>query len=254
MIAIKELALVLYGSQNYGLDGAESDKDYKIILCPEFNDFYNYHRVDKEDVPAGYDRSHCSPMSIMQFHSLLMNGNPNCLEMLFSIEWICHNQRLLKYLARARELFGSCWLAYTWDKFYTALTGLALNSIDRYGPNEKTVSRGYYMFSLANQIAEDGFSVCGDSFRNNSLSHDCARSIRFDGHDAIAIGLCEASVRSSFKENKERFSTLASEFRAEYPGVIDDLNEIRCELDDEIRSLVACELFGELSLCMSLKR
>ena len=35
-----ELAKVLYGSQNYGLDGEDSDRDYKLVLCPGFDELY----------------------------------------------------------------------------------------------------------------------------------------------------------------------------------------------------------------------
>ena len=44
---MREVARVLYGSQNYGLDTPESDRDYKVLMCPEFDDLYHGRKLEK---------------------------------------------------------------------------------------------------------------------------------------------------------------------------------------------------------------
>ena len=137
-----EVARVLYGSQNYGLDNFDSDKDYKVLMCPSFYDLYKSTILEQGHLPEKYDKAHYSVMDARTFNRLLLKGNPNVLEMLFSVEWSQVQVEFDLFLNNARELLEKGYLALQWDNFYNATKGLIFNSVKRYGTdNPKAVSR-----------------------------------------------------------------------------------------------------------------
>ena len=77
-----EVGRILFGSQNYHLDGPDSDKDYKVLLCPDSEDFYFYKKVEKNNLSKELPSENYSPMDVRTFDKNLRAGNPNCLEML----------------------------------------------------------------------------------------------------------------------------------------------------------------------------
>ena len=248
---MKEVAKVLYGSQNYGLDTPESDKDYKVLLIPSFKEFYGYHKLDAGDLPRGYDKEHYSPMTVMQFHTLLMKGNPNCLEMLYSVEWDAKDRQMLFYIAKARELFGLGYIALVWDKFYAALKGLALNGIDRYGFTGKSVSRAWYMLQLGNTISEYDFKVAADSWRDTGKGScmcdgipEEARRIRDGGYDLE--NLANDIIKPAFEDLGKYHSKKAKEFVENNPNLVQELKRKASRLDDIMYNLVKDSIAEEI--------
>ena len=106
---MKPVAQMLIGSQNYMLDGPDSDFDYKFLMMPDFNDFYNYHKVNKNDLPEGYDPEHYNVMSILTFDKNIRKGNINALEMLFSQHIECEKDIEI-YLNKARRAYAEGYL------------------------------------------------------------------------------------------------------------------------------------------------
>lgn len=206
---MKEVARFLYGSQNYGLDTPESDKDYKVILCPEFVDLYRYHKVCKDDLPCGLDPDHYSVMSVMQFHDLLMGGNPNCIEMLFSVE-TSSDKSFDQYLHSVRAMYESSYVAIVWDKFYSALKGLALNGIKRNGLNPKTVSRLFYFMFFAEQVVRDGFVIREDTWRNQkNVNYSVAMNIRGKEMSMDDMLNIADNVQAVLWGNEQRYAAMA---------------------------------------------
>lgn len=242
---MKEVACILYGSQNYGLDTPESDRDYKVLLCPEFMDLYSYHKVCKDDLPNGLDPEHYSVMSLMQFHDLLMAGNPNCLEMLFSVESnltatdYTINGYLTDYFDRAKRIYAAGYIAVVWDKFYSALKGIALNSIDRNGINVKTVSRLCFFNFFAQQIVRDDFVVEERTWRNpDNFNYSLAAAIRRSNKSTEALeGIAEGAHRS-LDINESRFSAIAKAWRKKHEETIRSIDELKTELDKSMRRTV----------------
>lgn len=236
---MKEVARILYGSQNYGLDTPESDKDYKVLLCPDFEDLYRYHKVCKDDLPSGLDPEHYSVMSLIQFHDLLMAGNPNCLEMLFSVEsnpigtaYPIHTY-LHDYRERAKTLYATGYIAIVWDKFYSALKGIALNSIDRNGINVKTVSRLCFFNFFAQQIVRDNFVVNERTWRNpDNFNYSLAAAIRRSNKSTEALEEIAEGAHRSLDINESRFSAMAKAWRNKHNGKSIDA------LDKTIRRVV----------------
>lgn len=170
---------VLYGSQNYGLDSPDSDKDYKVFLCPDFDDLYANKCVEKNDLPADrYDREHFSPMDVRTFAKNLVSGNVNCAEYLFSME---QNGRsdLFDFLEEARQLYNDGYVMVCWDKFFASVEGLVKNSLDRNGESRKTMSRAYYFQMFVMTLMADNFKMDNYTWRGNSWNEDLRR-MRFD--------------------------------------------------------------------------
>ena len=242
---MKELARVLYGSQNYGLDGPDSDKDYKVLLCPEYMDFYDARKVCADDVPIEYDREHYSPMNIIQFHTLLMKGNPNCIEMLFSTEWSVSDNLLRNYLDGMKDLYTRGYVAVVWDSFYAAIRGLAMNPIDRNGVNGKTVSRAYYLFGLVRQIESDGFSIDSSTWRNGMMYCVKAKDIRFGKLKQERLDEIQYGVRDGFAEYKQEGHKAAIEYKNRCSLDL-MLKQSKDELDDTMRRIVGKTLLLDL--------
>ena len=145
---MKVIARILVGSQNYGLDIPNSDKDYKVLLCPEFEDLYNYRKVEAKDLPKELDKEHYSVMSVITFDKHLRNGNPNCLEMLYSVDLETDNTDFCAYVDYAVDLLRDGYLAVVWESFYNAVAGIIMNGFDKYGATRKTVSRAEYFYRM----------------------------------------------------------------------------------------------------------
>ena len=156
---MKEIARICYGSQNYFLDGLESDYDYKIIMMPEFEDFYNYHKVNKNDLPTKYDSEHHTVMSILTFDNNLRKGNINAIELLFSRYSYVNDSAFNHYLAMVRQAYAEGYIFTVWDNFIATVEGMIKNSLDRYGATRKSVSRAMYLIYLCHFIAEHDFAI-----------------------------------------------------------------------------------------------
>lgn len=242
---MKEVVRILYGSQNYGLNTPESDKDYKVLLCPEFEDLYRYHKVCKDDLPNGLDPEHYSVMSIIQFHDLLMAGNPNCLEMLFSVESILTatdypiHTYLHNYRERAKTLYATGYIAIVWDKFYSALKGIAMNSIDRNGINVKTVSRLCFYNCFAQQIVRGGFVVNDLTWRNtDNPNYATAAFIRKSNKSTESLETIAEGTHKALLANEGRFSALAKAWCEKHMESIKPSEELKAALNKIIRCAV----------------
>lgn len=166
---------VLYGSQNLNLDGPESDKDYKVLLCPDSEDFYSYKKVEKNDVPEGLDKEHYNPMDVRTFDRNLRAGNPNCLEMLWSKEYEDLYVDLETYMDEARNMFENGYLVMVFPQFFSAVKGVVFNSLSRYGVNRKSASRALFWKHFVERVALHDFVVCDEFW-----SCGVARELRFD--------------------------------------------------------------------------
>jgi len=175
---------VLVGSQNYGLDGPDSDKDYKVLLCPDSKDFYFYKKVEKNDVPEGLSYENYSPMDVRTFDRNIRAGNPNCLEMLWSKEYEDLYFDLETYMNEARDMFENGYLVMVFPQFFSAVKGVVFNSLSRYGVNRKSASRGLFWESFVERVVLNNFVV-----RKEFWSCEAARELRFN--EAVDIPTLE---------------------------------------------------------------
>lgn len=244
---MKEIARILYGSQNYRLNLPNSDEDYKILLCPEFIDFYNSRKVEKSDVPAWYDHEHNSPMSVIQFHHLLMKGNPNCLEMLFSSEIETSNADFLEYQKQALDLFMCGYLATIWKDFYSAMRGIALNIKLREGITPKSVSRAVYLFGLTQQVMIDNFRMTHGSWRGSHLFVREAIAIRTKESMFPELQLQYDHIVERFEMMRDESLECAQEYLdAGGPELLTYFQAQKEILDERMQKLVANSLKEDL--------
>ena len=238
---------VLVGSQNYGLNGPDSDKDYKVLLCPTYKDLYDSHKVEKGDL-ANFDHEHYSPIDVRQFNKLVLKCNPNILETLFSVEWNYTDKRFETYVKCARMLLRQGYLALHWNEFYAAMTGLILNGLKRYGENNpKSVSRACYFFNLTNHLVANDFSLDYLTWRNNFYSDYC-REIRFNS-DAYDLQAISGSVMYHLTDKKEQFQRKADLWCYEHnignDYLVDNLNMKASNLNQLMYDIVKVRIEEE---------
>lgn len=227
-----EVGRALYGSNNYGLAGPDSDKDYKVFLCPDFEDLYNCHTADKNDLPKGYDPEHYSVLDVRKFASLVANGNFNALEYLFSRDF-CGDKGLYNWCDHARSYYSDRYLMFVWPTFIASLEGLMKNSLSRYGENRKSVSRAYYMYKFAENLFLHNFAILPIFWRCSNFSEE-AREMRFNENYLLPSAAMLFADLAKLKEEANK----ALEFYKNY-----DLTLFNSFADDKKYMLTSMQLF-----------
>jgi hypothetical protein len=234
-----ELARVLYGSQNYELDGPNSDRDYKVVLCPEFSELYEGRMCKRNE------GEHLTGIDMRRLHGLLMNGNPNAVELLYSVEAEVEDEDFGRYLNCARMMYEGGYVAAVWKTFYAALYGMAMAGIDHNVVSPKTVARAFYMLELAKWIGKSGFVIDEATYRGDAPAfHRLARNIRF-GHDlqmkeAVLHGIAE-DVKRGFEDCKAEFQNWAD---ADCEG--EHWKSVVAGMDKMARAIVMKRVYGEI--------
>lgn len=221
---MKPVAQILFGSQNYQLDGPDSDFDYKLLMMPDFNDFYTYHKVDKNDLPEGYDPEHYNVMSILTFDKNVRKGNINALEMLFSHYIKCVGA-VEVYFDAAKRAYSRGYLFTVWDSFMATVEGMIKNSLDRYGVNRKSASRAFYLINLCYFVAEHDFVMDNTTWGVESVFAE-ARELRFNEEKELptkeAIIAAFNEVKRLTKDCHEKYRLTASPKELELIALWDD--------------------------------
>ena len=176
---MKLIARVLIGSQNYGLDTELSDKDYKLLYLPDFNDLYS--PSNKIKVAEEFQNEHFAAIDVRKFVDLVLKGNPNAIELLYSIDWqwyvpygCLHNM-----VSLLRTTLADGYLATVWKYFVQACKGLVFNTFDRNGLNEKTLARGTYFKDLCYFILAHNYKITNSTWRNSAIVEP-ARAVRLN--------------------------------------------------------------------------
>lgn len=180
---MKEIMRILIGSQNYNLASPESDEDYKVIFIPDFDDLYRCHIADNGDLAEDCHNEHYAPLDVRKWFNLMLKGNPNAIETLYSTKiTITSNITSLSFpkaLEYIRELYKEHYVVLVWPTFFAATKGLVFNSIKRYGINRKTASRAVYFINLLRYIMRNDFIITEETWRNSSVCN-LARELRFN--------------------------------------------------------------------------
>lgn len=209
-----EVSRILIGSQNYGLDGPDSDKDYKVLLCPEAEDFYHYKKVEKNDLSKELSSENYSPMDVRTFDKNLRAGNPNCLEMLWSKETEDLFFGLKTYMDDARCMFEQGYLAIVFPQFLSAVKGIVFNTFNRYGVNRKSASRATFWMNFVLKLMANDFKV------ESSFWYDePARKMRFD----------ESVYLPTLEDFKKLFASLERQALCHAEEVFHNLHSEQCQ-------------------------
>lgn len=232
-----EVGRCLMGSQNYNLDGPDSDKDYKVFLCPDFDDLYNSKRVEKNDLPATTYGEQFSPMDVRQFARNLAKGNVNCCEYLFSADYH-HDVGFWAYVSVAREAYKSGYIVTCWDTFFASVEGMVKNSLDRYGVTRKSMSRAYYLYMFVLMLIEDGFKMTEHSWRGNYWNED-VRAMRFDESSYLPS---QEKLYQGLAKLKQMAANRVEAFKENKPLEYKELSAYRYVLEEEMKKFVKHEL------------
>jgi len=243
---MREVARVLYGSQNYGLDTPESDRDYKVLMCPEFDDLYHGRKLEKAEMPYGCDYEHYSPMSIITFNNLLLKGNPNCIEKLFSVDITFTTDELKVYFNVARALYQEGYVALVMGEFCSALKGMALAPFGRKDITSKSVARAAYFYGLMNDtICKNGYRITERTWRNDSKYNQKVREIRRGGYDHEQLAKVAATIEDVFKPVRDA-KLLTMEFISENKERARELRIMADAVNDEMHNVVSRAIRREL--------
>ena len=201
-----KLAKVLYGSQNYGLDWEDSDRDYKLVLCPGYEELYEGKMCKMNE------GEHVVGIDLRRLHGLLVNGNLNAVELLYSVDVeMIDGAWVGDYFDCWRRVCEGGYLAAVWRTFYAALNGMALNAMGRNWVTPKTVARAFYFMEMAKHLAGNGFVLNEGVYRGEGLEfHRLARIIRFEPpvNEGVLIGIAE-DVKRGFEEWKAEGQNMA---------------------------------------------
>lgn len=195
---MRVIGKALYGSQTYHLDGPQSDKDYKVIIAPEFIDLYN--GKNKYGLPVGYDNEHNSTMDFRQFDAHLRKGKVNTIELIFSPEISIFDDNFVPYIELARRAYEEGYLGYVWSYFFASAKGRTMNSLKRYNStNEgrrKAASRGFWTINFISAIIRNNYKLT-PSIYNSPLIYTHPRKIRYE--DDAFTPLTEAEWLEMFE-------------------------------------------------------
>lgn len=175
---MKVVGTILYGSNNYRLDTPESDRDYKIVVTPNFDELYLKRDLNGAALPFSYlDPEHYSCMDVRTFANNLAKGNPNAIEMLFSTEIDDEFSDFHHLLEKWREPYFNGYVASQWHYFTEAVGGIMYNSFKRYGVTPKTASRALYFYKLVEYISNHNFVIDETVLRNDEVC-ELPRAVR----------------------------------------------------------------------------
>lgn len=217
---MKVVGTILYGSNNYRLNTPESDRDYKIIVVPNFDELYLKKDLNGAAVPFG-DPEHYSCMDVRAFANNLAKGNPNAIEMLFSTEIDDEFSDFRHLLETWREPYFNGYVASQWHYFTEAVGGIMYNSFKRYGVTPKTASRALYFYKLVEYISNHNFVIDETVLRNNEVC-ELPRAIRlldknvFESADKIMSSyhhlVDKIGIPDTFAFNSDVFIAPTKEF------------------------------------------
>ena len=155
-MANKVVGTILYGSQNMGLSGPDSDRDYKLLIFPTFQDLYK--NKSKHELPFELSSDHYSTMDVRQFDKLLRKGNPNIIELLYSVyqKMDFSNSLWYQYWEEVHQLYENGYVKQVWPQFFSAVKGIVFQTLER-EYTRKNVSRAmFWIFFLLYVKMEQG--------------------------------------------------------------------------------------------------
>lgn len=160
----RQIAKMLYGSQNYNLDTPESDKDYKVIEFPDAEDLFYVKTLNRQL------SENESVWDVRNFLKYLMKANPNALELLFSVEQEYEDESFKELLDYIRPRIGSI-IRLHWKEFGSATLGIAWESTRRNQITPKTVARlTYFWLFWCSLVSEDDIHCGGTNGEMTELT------------------------------------------------------------------------------------
>ena len=203
-----ENPLFLYGSQNFGYDTVESDKDWVEIIIPDWDAILNNKMVSESK--TNLDNSITKLRDIRFQSKLWINGHFNELQILFSKEM--YNSEKLRWFIDNRQRIVKCdlWTLYNTNK---RSVEEQLNKL-----NPKTLTRAYVFQQLLRSLLTNDFEF--------KIKVGMARSYR-----TFAESAPKSDIKKSANAIKHNIESLENDFYAFKDKVdIKTIEEVKSEV------------------------
>ena len=209
-IKLKILGKFLKGSQNYCLNGPDSDEDWVIVYCRDFEELYDgktYSNLNNE---------HESYWDLRDFVNRLCAMDPTALECVFSIrqEYMSEDFRALIAAVRLYCSNGR-WIPQDWASFINKIVGFirsdikkAINFKNEYS-GRKALSRAFYFLGIARYVYDNHGYLDKDAYRFTNPLYSVAYRIKF----------LPEETSPTFEEQIEKLNSALIPLSSAYKGV-----------------------------------
>lgn len=165
----RKIGKYLYGSQNYGLDNENSDRDYCHIVYPTFGAIYTGGRADEKV------DEHNKIMDVRTFYKYFLRGNINQIELLYSVD----KEENQPFSEKLKPYVCSIVMSNAMN-FFNSARGFATSSYKRSYGSEKGAARAMWVLKFLDSSLYFNFIFDGELFRDKSIV-SAARLIRYEG-------------------------------------------------------------------------
>lgn len=181
------------GSHNYNLNDSGSDRDYKVVIAPNFNDLYESTMFSKDRIGKTFD---ISVHDVRKMPNVWKKANINFLEILFSKEIIINpvldkktRGLLLEILSMRNEiammnipyLYNSCvgMFENKMSKLTKGTEGTA-HLVEQYGYDTKQAQHAYRVLDFLERYKDTDFRDFGKAiwYDNNDPSREILVAIK----------------------------------------------------------------------------
>lgn len=202
----------LIGSQNFGLDLPNSDKDYFRFIYPELKDLCNpiprNREIKEED-------SLTKIIDIRSIPSLFFKSNLDTLQLLYSKE-VINGGELEKYFREYEQELSTINL----PRLYKSVMGSAMNRFKR--ETSKDLAHNIFGFKLLLTFEENGFRDMRSCFEHNEQR--LYQAIRSESYE-------------SWFTSAKSWEELALNIKDKYDSMKPD-EEFKRKLDEDIGRMV----------------
>ena len=133
--------ILLIGSQNFGYNTEQSDKDWMEFIYPTWNDIITNNRISKEHILP--DGTHIKSMDIRLIDKIINDGHISSLQFMFSTEHVgCED---LKWFIENRQRLCRASLHRAYD---------TSNDLKK-KHDSKTLTRAYVFYNILSQMVSN---------------------------------------------------------------------------------------------------
>lgn len=170
----------LVGSQNFGVDTVDSDKDYVQVLFPQVCDLC--HAIPTAKESKNDDGSITKKIDIRAIPALFYKSNLDTIQLLYSKE-VIEGGCLEEYFRKYENELSTVNL----PRFYQSVMGTALNRYKRKTP--KDLAHIIFGFKTLIQFEEQSFTNLRKCFDHNE--RDMYQAIRNESYDSWLVSAQE---------------------------------------------------------------
>jgi hypothetical protein len=230
------------GSHNYNLNDSDSDRDYKVFVCPTFDDLYNGYQYSTSRVGTDMDYN---AHDIRKLAALLWKGNINFIETLFADEYRAAEigEGLFADVLARREDLARMNLPNLWDacqgmyhnkfKLLEKGTSGTMHLVNSYGYDTKQALHCYRCLDFLERYNANGFTGFKQAiWYEEGSERDFMIKVK---HGGFTLNEFTAMVQIKQKE----VSRLGEIYKSQAPN-----SDLHNWLDNQLRELIKAVITG----------